>query len=62
MGAAEDARDAARYRWIRSKACGFPEDFAAVEDASFSAHFGAPDNFDFNIDEMMAVHPEVKHD
>ncbi|HHA2690821.1 TPA: hypothetical protein ACOEPG_002800 [Stenotrophomonas maltophilia] len=49
------ARDAERYRYIRSVAAGEPRDFGRIEDAAFAAHYGDPAQFDFNVDEQMAA-------
>lgn len=49
----EAERDAARYRWVREKASGAPEDFEVVACAAFAAAYGCDYNFDLNIDEAM---------
>ncbi len=51
----DEARDAARYRWIREQAGKAPQDFAVVEDAAFVSCHGCEHNFDINIDEHMAI-------
>lgn len=61
-GYAEMARDAQRYRYIRSIAAGEPHEFGWIEEAAFVASNGDPNQFDFNIDEQMAARPEVTRD
>lgn len=59
-GYAEMARDAQRYRYIRSIAAGEPHEFGWIEEAAFVASNGDPNQFDLNIDEQMSARPEVK--
>lgn len=49
----EAEKDAARYRFIREAASGYPEDFEVVAGAAFAAAYGCDHSFDLIIDEAM---------
>lgn len=47
-------QDAARYRCIRDIAAGDPYEFGEVDNAAFTAIHGNPEQFDMNIDLLLA--------
>lgn len=53
-------KDAKRYRFIRAIAAGDPVEFGLIDDAAYVAHYGHPQQFDFNIDQLISAHPEAK--